>query len=161
MRWLSFWLEESNWNPTNPTNYRPIAFTIFICKTMEPMINRRLKWYLESHKLLTNVQCGFRSRRSTIDHLVTFQTFCREAFIHNQHLVLGLFVVVVLFFGGFFFLKAYNTIWKYGIMKALHGFGLRGRLSNVLKIDHSPGGIYIFWSPPTKQWVYLRASSYM
>ena len=64
-------------DPTNPTNYRPIALTSCICKTMERMINSRLVWYLESHKLLTNVQCGFRSKRSTVDHLVRFETFCR------------------------------------------------------------------------------------
>ena len=93
--------------PTNPTNYRPIALTSCICKTMERMINRRLVWYLESHKLRTNVQCGFRSRRSTVDHLVRFETFCREAFIHNHHLV-------SVFFG---LEKAYDTTWKYGIMK--------------------------------------------
>ena len=57
-------------DPTNPTNYRPIALTSCICKTMERMINRRLVWYLESHNLLTNVQCGFRSRCSMVDHLV-------------------------------------------------------------------------------------------
>ena len=89
---------------------------------MERMINRRLLWYLESHNLLTNVQCGFRSRRSTVDHLVRFETFCREAFIHNQHLVLVFFD----------FEKAYDTTWKYGIMKDLCGFGLRGRLPNFI-----------------------------
>ena len=105
-------------DPTNPTNYRPIALTSCICKTMEQIINRRLVWYLESHNLLTNVQCGFRSRRNTVDHLVGFETFCREAFIHNQHLV-----------SVFFYLeKAFDTTWKYGIMKDLHGFGLRGHL---------------------------------
>ena len=65
-----------------------------------------------SYKLLTNVQCGFRSRRSMIDHLVRFETFCREAFIHNQHLVSVFFDLE----------KAYNTTWKYGIMKDLHDF---------------------------------------
>ena len=105
-------------DPTNPSNYRPIALTSCICKTMERMITRRLLWYLEAHNLLTNVQCGFRSRRSSVDHLVIFLTFCREAFIHNQHLVSVLFDLE----------KAYDTTWKYGIMKDLHGFGLRGHL---------------------------------
>ena len=93
-------------DPNNPTSYRPIALTSCICKTMERMINRRLVWYLESHNLLTNVQCGFRSRRSTV----------------NQHLVSEFFDLE----------KAYDTTWKYGIMKDLHGFGLRGRLPNFI-----------------------------
>ena len=98
-------------DPTNPNNYCPIALTSCICKTMERMINQRLVWYLESHKLLTNVQCGFRCKRSTVDHLVRCETFCREAFIHNPHLVSV--------FG-------YDTTWKYGIIKELHDFGLGG-----------------------------------
>ena len=33
----------------------------------------------------------------------------------------------------FFYLeKAYDTTWKYGIMKDLHSFGLRGRLPNFI-----------------------------
>ena len=51
------------------------------------MINHRLVWFLESHKLLTSVQCEFRARRSTVGHLVCFETFVREAFVHNQHMV--------------------------------------------------------------------------
>ena len=86
------------------------------------MINHILVWYLESHKLITNVQCGFRSRRSMVDHLVRFETFCREAFIHNQHLVSVVYDLE----------KTYDTTWKYGIMKDLHCFGLRGRLPNFI-----------------------------
>jgi len=109
-------------DPTNPSSYRPIALTSCICKTMERMINRRLVWYLESHKLLANVQCGFRSKRSTVDHLVRFETFVREAFIHKQHLVSVFFDME----------KAYDTTWKYGILKDLHGMGLRGRLPGFI-----------------------------
>ena len=97
-------IPEPGKDPMNPTNHHPIALTSCICKTMERMINHRLVWYLESHKLISNVQCGFRFRRSTIDHLVRFETFCREAFIYNQQLVSMFFDLET----------AYYTTWKYG-----------------------------------------------
>jgi len=34
---------------TDPSNYRPIALTSCVCKTMERMINWRLVWFLESN----------------------------------------------------------------------------------------------------------------
>ncbi|KAK6189067.1 hypothetical protein SNE40_005112 [Patella caerulea] len=108
---------------TNPTNYRPIALTSCICKTMERLINRRLVWYLESNNLITDLQCGFRSQRSTLDHLVRFETFVRDAFIQKQHLVAIFFDLE----------KAYDTTWKYGIMRDLHNLGLRGRLPIFIK----------------------------
>ena len=74
--------------------------------------------------MFTNVQCGFRFRRSTVDNLIRFETFCMEAFIHNQHIH-----VVSVFFD---LEKAYDTTWKYGITKDLHGFGLRGRIPNFI-----------------------------
>ena len=49
-----------------PTNYRLIALTSCICKTLERMITNRLIWFLEKNKLITNLQTGFRKARSTI-----------------------------------------------------------------------------------------------
>ena len=103
---------------TNPNNYRPIALTSCICKTLELMINVRLVWYLEKNSIITEFQSGFRHQRSTNDHLVRLETFIREAFIKKEHLV-----------AVFFYLeKAYDTTWKYGIMNDLHEIGLKGRL---------------------------------
>ena len=62
-----------------------------VCKTMERMINARLAWFLESNGLLSNIQCRFHQGRSTLDHLVRFETFIRNAFAKNEHAVSILF----------------------------------------------------------------------
>jgi len=90
-----------------PSNYRPIALTSCVCKTMEMMINAHLVWFLESNGLLSNIQCGFRQDRSTLDHLVRFETFIRNAFAKKEHAVSIFFDLE----------KAYDTPWKYGIYK--------------------------------------------
>ena len=110
-------------NSQYPSNYRPIALTSCLCKTMERMVNKRLVWLIESNNLYTNSQCGFRSQRSTMDHVVRLETSIREANIQRQHLIAVFFDLE----------KAYETTWRYGIMKDLHNMGLRGRLPNFIK----------------------------
>ena len=105
-----------------PNSYRPIALTSCVCKTMERMINSRLVWYLESNNLISPFQSGFRSGRSTNDHLVRFETFIRDAFIKKEHLVAVFFDLE----------KAYDTTWKYGILNDLHDLGLKGRLPSFI-----------------------------
>ena len=101
-----------------PSNYRPIALTSCLCKTLERMINKRLVWYLESNDLISPIQSGFRSGRSTNDHLIRLETFIRDAFVNREHVVSVFFDLE----------KAYDTTWRYGILKDLHDLGLRGRL---------------------------------
>ena len=76
------------------------------------MINERLVWYLETNNIITEFQSGFRHQRSTNDHLVTLETFIREAFIKKEHLLAVFFDLE----------KAYD------IMNDLHEIGLKGRL---------------------------------
>ena len=102
----------------DPINFRPIALTSCLCKTVERMVNERLVHCLEKKNILTKFQAGFRAQRSTLDQLVRLDTFIREAFNNGDHVV-----------GVFFDLaKAYDTTWKYGIMRDLHTMGLRGNL---------------------------------
>ena len=87
------------------------------------MINKRLIWYLESNSLLSRYQSGFRAGRSTNDNLVRLETFIRDAFVKKEH-------VVAVFFD---LEKAYDTTWRYGIMKDIHKLGLRGRLPTFIE----------------------------
>ena len=68
----------------DPSNFRPIALTSCLCKTMERMINARLMWSLESQGLLSEKQCSFRKNRSTLDHLICFETSIRNAFVKKE-----------------------------------------------------------------------------
>ena len=107
-------------DPTNPTSYRPIALTSCACKILKRMINLRLTRFLESNNLLSNLQTGFRVKRSTIDQIVCIETLIREEFIKKEHLVAVLFDLE----------KAYDTTWSYGILK---DFSLQGRLPIFIK----------------------------
>ena len=80
-------------------------------------------WNLGHYIIITNFQSGFRHQRCTNAHLVRLETFIREAFIKKEHLVSDSFDLQ----------KAYDTTWKYGIMKYVHDIGLKGRLPLFLQ----------------------------
>lgn len=110
-------------NPSCASSYRPIALTSCLSKTLERMINRRLVHFLENNNILDRYQCGFRSSRSTVDHLVRFETAVREAFVNKQHCLSVFFDLE----------KAYDTAWRFGILQDLIDIGIRGHMLGAIK----------------------------
>ena len=54
-----------NGDPNDPNNYRPISILPLLGKCIEYFVNQQLTEYVETNKLLTNHQYGFRKDHST------------------------------------------------------------------------------------------------
>ena len=107
---------------SNPSNYRPIALTSCICKVLERIINKRLTYFLEVNNLLAEEQNGFRQNRSTIDHLIKLEKHIKDSFSMKQHTIAVFFDIE----------KAYDTVWRHGVIRDLHDMGLRGLLPTFI-----------------------------
>ncbi|GFU85643.1 probable RNA-directed DNA polymerase from transposon X-element [Trichonephila clavipes] len=82
------------------------------------MVNTRLVYVLEKEKSISPLQSGFRKSRSTLDNLVFLESQIRDAFVRRNHLVSLFFDIE----------KAYDRTWRYGILRNMYDFGLRGNL---------------------------------
>ncbi|GFX26010.1 probable RNA-directed DNA polymerase from transposon X-element [Trichonephila clavipes] len=110
-------------DPTSANNYRPIALTSCLSKLMERIVSARLMFHLESHDLLSPLQSGFRKSRSTTDNLLLLETSIREAFVKKQYNISVFFDIK----------KAYDTSWRYGILRDLYAMDIRGNLPVFIK----------------------------
>lgn len=104
-------------------NYRPISLINTLSKLMEKIINKRLIWYLESSKLLTKEQCGFRKNHSTLDALTSLHTDICSAFRRNHHLITIALDIT----------KAYDTVWRKRVLTILYSWKINGNLLNFIK----------------------------
>ena len=73
--------------------------------------------------MLQKMPNGFRKNRSTVDHIVRFESYLREAFVRQSHTVAIFFDIE----------QAYDTTWKHGILHDLQNVHLKGHLPNSLK----------------------------
>ena len=105
---------------SNPSSYRPIALTSQLGKTMERLVTERLSHFLESKNLLSNYQSGFRKGRGTMDSVLCLESEIRKAQT-NREMVIAVFFDVE---------KAYDMLWKEGLLIKLKKLGVNGKLHN-------------------------------
>ena len=103
-------------DPQLPTSYRPIALTCVLCKLLEKVINHRLVHELEKNNHISPNQYGFRKMRGCPDSLARLEADILESLARKQHLVAVFFDIA----------KAYDTTWRYLILRKIHSLGYRG-----------------------------------
>ena len=114
-------------------NYRPISLTCITCKLFEHIICRHVLGHLEQHKILTELQHGFRSGRSCeIELITTFQDIAESYDKKGSQID-----IAVLDFS-----KAFNTVPHDGILSKLKHYGIAGlgssTVDQVLKYTKYP-----------------------
>ena len=87
---------------------------------MERMIVNRLTWFLEKNNLLNIFQSGFRKNKNTLDQLLRLSD-CLVKNLANKRYVLGVFID---------FEKAYDMIWRKGVLFKIHNLGIGGNMFN-------------------------------
>ena len=73
------------------SNYRPISILTVFSKVYEKIIQKRLESFLSKHKVLYDMQFGFRKNHSTQHALLTYIDYVTSALDNNQvlHSILG------------------------------------------------------------------------
>ena len=82
------------------------------------MVNARLNHTLQSKSILTPTQSGSIAGRSTLDPLTCLEDSVRRGFERRK-------LTVAVFFD---IQKAYDTTWRYAILRKLYSSGLKGHL---------------------------------
>jgi len=103
-------------------SYRPIALTSTLCKVMERMAAKRLRWWLESNQHLNKFQCGFRQRRSMINQIMRLGDDAHKA-INNKQYTLAVMLDLE---------KAFDLVWHRGLIFKMRRMGISGNILNFI-----------------------------
>ena len=101
-------------------NYRPISLLSSFSKIIEKIVSIRLTSFLDSNKLISNSQYGFRKKHSTVHPLLHFVNHVSAALDKKEH-TLAIFCDLR---------KAFDTVDFSILFSKLSKLGIRGQESN-------------------------------
>jgi hypothetical protein len=119
---------------TLPTNYRPITLGATVDKLYNACLNARIMAHLEHTGGLHEGQQGFRVGRNTLDNIFTLSTTLHGR-LHRRLTTYLLFLDIE---------KAYDSVWRAGLLWHVWQAGIRGRMFRVLaQMCDSPTSIVL------------------
>ena len=101
-------------------SYRPITLLSCLGKLMERIIKNRIEFHLETNKLLSNTQFGFRPNKGTDDVLVAVTEEIKFALSSSQYCAVLYFDIE----------GAFDAVWRNGLLFKASQLGIKG---NILK----------------------------
>lgn len=115
---------------TVAANYRPITLGSAVDKLYNLVLNQRITKHLEAGGGLHDAQHGFREARSAVDNVFMLRA-CLDARLRAKLDTYLLFLDIE---------KAYDKVWRAGLLWHLWRKGVRGRLFRVLAnmLDSTP-----------------------
>ena len=108
---------------TDTGSYRPITLSSHVAKTLERIMEHRLREYVESSSIIPDSQFGFRSKRGTQMYLLQLISQAQNEVKHNKQ-VAALFLDLQ---------KAFDTVQHSAMLQRLHNIGISGAFAAVTK----------------------------
>ena len=104
-------------------NYRAITLNSCLGKLFCSILHNRLYPLLENEVIFCKEQAGFRKNHRTTDHIFLLRKIVKTYISQNKYLY-TCFVD---------FSKAFDSIWREGLIKKISKIGLHGKFLNIIK----------------------------
>jgi hypothetical protein len=111
-------------DPNIPDNYRGLALGSTLSKLFCVVLNKRLEKFVSNYKIIPENQIGFRKGYRTADHILTLKTLLDKYLNKAGKKVFACFVD---------FKKAYDTVWRNGLLYKLIQIGMGGNFLEVIR----------------------------
>ena len=119
----------------NPSNYRGITLSNCLGKLFNSILYQRIIDNVEKENVLSHSQAGFRKNYRTSDHIFTLFSLLKKYLKEGKY-----------FYTCFVdFKKAYDSIWRNGLLHKLEKLGITGKILKVIKSMYSSPNVSLIY----------------